>query len=476
MGNPIAFGMIAIWPLVAIWLLRRLPLERAIVWCILLPFLLLPPITAFDLPLLPPLHKDSVPALALLAGLTLVLGKKLKFLPESRLMAVLLALYVLSPLGTILTNPEPLIYGPVFIPGLRIYDFVAQCFLQFIYIVPFLVARQFLRTETGQRELLVALAVSGLAYSLPALIEVRMSPQMNVWVYGFFQHNFLMTVRYDGFRPLVFVTNSIILAFYFMTTAIAAFTLWKTRAGQAPSRWLLAFLYLAAVLVLCKTLSALLYAVLLVPMIFLLGRGLQFRVAAAMAIVALLYPTLRGAGLVPTDEILSFISNYDAERAGSLLYRFTHEGWLLDRTQEKALFGWGSWGRNQIYNPIDGTQITVPDGRWIIVMGTLGWLGFIAEFGALALPIFLLLFRTRGLGKNDISPYAAPIALLMGANMIELIPNASITPLTWLTAGALVGYAEALRDAKIKGVSLRHDIEAAGEAPPPMPKRRRTVL
>ncbi len=475
MPNAFAFLMIAIWPIITIQLMRRLPFERAVIWAVLGAFLILPPMTAFDLPLIPPLNKVSVPALCLLAGLMFVLQRKLRFLPESRLMAVLLFFYMAGPLGTVLTNTEPLQYGPRWFPALRIYDFVALIFLQMIHLTPFFVARQFLATEKAQKELLIALLVGGLAYSIPALLEVRLSPQMNVWTYGFFQHNFSQTIRYDGYRPVVYVTNSIILAFFFMTSAVAAFTLWRSRTGDKPFRYLLLCLYLCAVLVLCKTLSALFYTALLLPMILLLTNRMQIRVAAMLAIVALAYPMLRGAGLVPVDEIVAFISSFDAERAGSLNYRFVHEGWLLDRAAEKPLFGWGSWGRNLIYNPVDGAQITVPDGRWIIVMGTYGWIGYIAEFGALALPIFLLLLRTRGMGPGQVSPYVAPLALLMGINMLELLPNASLTPLTWLTAGALLGYAEALAKAKKMGVPLEHEGEAV-DIPPPMPKRPRTVI
>lgn len=38
-------------------------------------------------------------------------------------------------------------------------------------------------------------------YTIPMLIELRLSPQMNVWVYGFFQHDFIQTVRYGGSLP-----------------------------------------------------------------------------------------------------------------------------------------------------------------------------------------------------------------------------------------------------------------------------------
>jgi hypothetical protein len=37
------------------------------------------------------------------------------------------------------------------------------------------------------------------------------------------------------------------------------------------------------------------------------------------------------------------------------------------------------------------------------------------------------------------------LALLLAINLIDMIPNATLTPLTWLIAGTLLGMAEALQ-------------------------------
>jgi hypothetical protein len=38
-----------------------------------------------------------------------------------------------------------------------------------------------------------------------------------------------------------------------------------------------------------------------------------------------------------------------------------------------------------------------------------------------------------------------PVALLLAINLIELIPNATLMPLTWLLAGAVLGLGEQVR-------------------------------
>ena len=117
---------------------------------------------------------------------------------------------------------------------------------------------------------------------------------------------------------------------------------------------------------------------------------------------------------------------------------------------ERPFFGWGSWGRNHIYDA-SGTILTTTDGRWIITMGVYGWVGFLAEFGLLTLPILLLWRRTTGVVSGAIPPWLGGLALIHVINVIDLLPNATITPMTWLIAGALLGYGEEVQLARKPG-------------------------
>jgi hypothetical protein len=74
-------------------------------------------------------------------------------------------------------------------------------------------------------------------------------------------------------------------------------------------------------------------------------------------------------------------------------------------------------------------------------MGDYGWVGFLAEFWLITLPIFMI--WRESLRKDDpVPPYAGPLALLLAVNLFDMIPNATLTPLTWLVAGALWGLVE----------------------------------
>ena len=85
---------------------------------------------------------------------------------------------------------------------------------------------------------------------------------------------------------------------------------------------------------------------------------------------------------------------------------------------------------------------SIPDGRWIIVFGTFGWLGYVCEFGLLALPLVLMWIFMRKNRDVVLSPYVAPLCLILGVTLVDMLLNATLTPMTWLCAGAVLGHAE----------------------------------
>jgi len=344
----------------------------------------------------------------------------------------------------VLTNFDPVFWGEIGLPALQLREAVAMMLQQGLIIAPLLLARNFLRKDTDHRDLLLALFAGGMVYSLFMLVEIRLSPQINIWVYGYFQHYFEQMIRFGGFRPIVFLYHGLWVAFFALTAVLAAVALARAALGQRLVGFAVAALYLMAVLVLCKSVASIIYALALVPMVALFGQRLQLHVAVVLAFLALAYPLLKGADLVPQDAMLQMAEGIDSDRANSLRFRFDQETILLERAAEKPLFGWGTWGRNHIMDQNTGQFLTVTDGRWILVIGVLGWVGFLAEMGLLTLPVFLLWARTRGADPASLSPWIGPIALILVINVVDLIPNATITPLTWLFAGAVLGYAESM--------------------------------
>lgn len=456
MPNPniIAYLVLALWPVVAWQLWKKLDARRALIWTILGGYLILPPLTAIDLPVVPDLNKATVPNLMALICALMLLGDRISFLPDSWIGKLMIAAYVLSPFGTVMTNPDPLIFNEMTIQGMRFYDSFAAVANQAIALLPFFLARKYLAGAEGAQAILLALVAAGLGYSIPMLIEAVMSPQINVWVYGFFQHDFFQTIRYGGYRPVVFLPHGLWVAFFAFMALAAGVAMLRHVAAEARPKALVVAIYLAAMLLLCRSAGPMIYALAVAPLLLLAPVRIQLIVAAFMAVVVITYPVLRGAHLVPIDQILAYADTLSPERAYSLRFRIENEEILLARAQERPWFGWGGYGRSFTHDPITGERLNIADGAWVILMGNYGWVGYVTEFGLFILPLLLLCREALRQPKAALSPWVGAVALIFGANMMDLLPNATQVPFTWLMAGALLGEAERLAAVRRDEVAL----------------------
>ncbi|NBE06553.1 hypothetical protein [Paragemmobacter ruber] len=458
MPNALAFLVLFSWPVAVYLLFRYLPRVEALCWSILGGYLLLPSRTGFDLPLVPAVDKDVVPALTaallLACGVGMTEAEKAAKRDARRFggrgdtghgapmfgpFAPLIVLLILSPVVTVLTNSEPLFYGPVMLPGLSLHDAFSVIMRMVLTALPFLLAMRYLASPESHALLLKVIVAALLIYSLPVLFEVRMSPQLNVMFYGFFPHDFLQHIRPGGFRPVVFLQHGLWLALILCMAVIAAAALWRQRMseGARSGQWFFAGVYLLIVLLLSNSLGAFVIALLLAPAALLLGVRPQLLIAGVIAAVVLIYPVLRSSGLVPTEQVVAMAERVSAERAASLQFRLDNEDALSARAALKPIAGWGLWGRNEIFDPETGRTLSVTDGAWIIVIGAFGWLGYIAQFGLLTMPTLLLAFGRKAASAT---PATAGLALVLAANLMDLLPNATLTPVTWLLGGAIAGY------------------------------------
>lgn len=488
--NAFAYLALAAWPVVAFLLFRALPRPAALIWTVVGGYLLLPTGAGVDLPMIPTLDKTLIPALcaAILslmsrdlpaarrtvsapaaataaasaspswgsrrqASVTAEANMATPRSPIGLLEWLLLAGMVLGPLVTAMQNAEPFVSGVRWIQGLTPYDGVSAMLAGLIYILPYLLARRYLGGEKQHVTLLTILCLAALAYSLLALVEVRMSPQLSRWVYGFLFADFIHSMRDGGFRPVAFLQGGLWLVLFLAMGLLAAAVLSRVQL-QRRTKWLAAAGWLLVTIVLCRSLGALVIAIALLPVAALMRVRAQLIVAAVVAATIVAYPALRGAGVIPVDTIMALAESISADRAGSFNVRLVNEDALLAHANEKPLAGWGGWGRSRIYDPDSGKDISITDGSWIIAIGTSGWLGYVAQFGLLTLPIFILAVRRR---RREIPLATGGLCLVLAANLIDLIPNATLTPVTWLVAGAIMS---------------RASLRAPEPAKPEMPPRR----
>lgn len=57
----------------------------------------------------------------------------------------------------------------------------------------------------------------------------------------------------------------------------------------------------------------------------------------------------------------------------------------------------------------------------------------------------MMTWQSRKMKSAEISDFAAPLALILAATMTDMLLNDTLTPFTWLCAGAVLGYVEQLR-------------------------------
>jgi len=419
----------------------------ATIWTILGAYLLLPSGAGIKIAAgIPQLDKISIPALAALAGSFYFSRRPLRFWNGFGLTEVLLLMFLIGPLVTSELNTDPVISGSVVLPGVGVYDGLSALASQLLFLLPFFLGRQLFRNSSDIEDIFRALVIAGLIYSLPMLFESRMSPQLHRWVYGY-SPSFIFMMRYGGWRPSVFLQNGLIAAFFMMTTTVAAAAFWRTRTivQKLPPAPITA--YLSLVLVLCRSFANLMYGVALVPLVRLTRPRLQLRIATVLVTFAVAYPMLRAIDLVPTKFLVAAAASLSETRADSLDFRFVHEKQLLDRASQRLVFGWGRFGRSRIYD-IYGKDVSVTDGGWIITMGQFGIFGYLAEFGLLALPVFRAASALKFVETGRAAVFFGALALIIAITMIDLLPNDSLSPWTWLLAGALLGRAEGLQKAR----------------------------
>lgn len=193
--------------------------------------------------------------------------------------------------------------------------------------------------------------------------------------------------------------------------------------------------WLFTVLLLSKSLGAFALALFFCPVILFFSARAQTLVAAIFAAIVLLYPMMRSASLVPVDTIHSIAQSIDEKRANSLMTRFNNENQILEKASEKRLAGWGGWGRARVFDE-RGRDLTITDGYWVIIMSENGWLGYIARFGLMCIPLILLGLKGRKLNTTRVT---SSLGIILCIGIVDLLLNATISPILWLITGSVMG-------------------------------------
>jgi len=436
----VAYAALLAWIPVSLALFFLRPPLVATAVTLLGSVLLLPGRVVFYFYGFPDLGREKIGILCALCGCLLFHPRRLQGQRLGRGWDLLILTLVLGAVATALTNTDPASYGPVYLPGLTLYDAMSDGVEELLVMgIPFFLGRALARRPRDLEPLLAVIAGAGLLYTLPILYEARMSPQLHRMVYGYRQSSFADVVRSGGYRPMVFMSHGLALALFVLISALAAITLARVRHRvlRLPA-WPVAG-YLGIILLMCRSLGAITYGVFTIPLAALSSPRTQLRVAITVAALVMLYPLLRASDLIPTHAMTELGSRVEQDRGQSLQFRFDNEDQLLAKAAERIWFGWGGWARSSVYNPKTGKNLSTTDGYWIIQLGTRGVVGFLASFGLLLAPIVAMTRRMHTFRSSADRALLGGASLMLMITAVDLIPNSFINCFQIFFAGAVLG-------------------------------------
>ena len=173
----VAYTALVLWFFVAILLFRLCRPPLAALLTLLGAALFLPNGVFVDLPGLPPIGKEGVASIACLGCCLAFAMPSLRRARLGRGPEILLVGLAIGTGVSVFTNLGPHVYGPV-----NATDFVARIIGHLLrWGVPFIVGRALFSRSRDARDLLVGLAVAGVAYSLFILVDAFSMPSMKSW-------------------------------------------------------------------------------------------------------------------------------------------------------------------------------------------------------------------------------------------------------------------------------------------------------
>lgn len=418
------------WPLVVLVLFAVLKPRQAALAGFLGGWLFLP-MAGYEFAGLPGYGKMEAASYGALVGMLLFDSARLGRLRFSWI-DIPIVVWCLVPMASSLTN------------GLGAYDGASAVWGQSVtWGAPYLIGRMYFSDLEGLRTLAIGVVVGGLLYVPLCLLEVRVSPLLHVWLYGFHQHSWQQTYRFDGWRPTVFMQHGLAVGMWMTSASLVALWLWWTgavrRVWSFPMGWVVVAIVVTTVL--CKSAGAI--ALLAVGAIAL-AIAKVFRtntVFAVLALVPVLYMGLRAPGIWDGSHLLEAVESIVPSKQGSLRYRIDAESTLAEHALWRPTFGWGGHGRNRPSRMGDDVRDWATDGLWIITLGQRGVIGLVAMSAIILLPTLLLLVRLPS--AFWLHPKTAPVAalgLVLALFMVDCLFNAMVNPIFVLATGGIGGW------------------------------------
>ncbi|NEQ95385.1 MAG: O-antigen ligase domain-containing protein [Cyanothece sp. SIO2G6] len=411
-------------------LFRWLPAQRAVLISSLAAFLFLPQ-SSTSLPIIPDYDRTTGIVYSIGLGLLLFDIDRLKCLKLGWIDIPMLV-WCWSPLAASVSN------------DLGIYDGVLASLNDVVaWGGPYLIGRLYFGSLEGIKRLAVGFFVGGLIYVPFCLYEIQMSPQLHNMFYGFHGGAFGQSIRYGGYRPIVFLNHGLQVGSWMMSAALVGIWLWKSGTVKhilgIPIKWLVALQCFMVILV--KSTGA----------IILLGFGTilifishWMRVSILVWLIVLTVPTylyFATSGDLETEQVVEFVAEtVNPDRARSLGFRLSQEEVLSEKARERFLFGWAGWDRFSTYDEWNGEKNSVTDSLWIIAFGTRGVLGLTSMALTLLMPVVvvLLLYPAEKWADKRLAPVVI-LAMILLLYTLDNLLNDMYVPIYTVASGAVTG-------------------------------------
>ena len=405
-------------------------IRRAIIIAYVGAWLFLPT-TGISFPGLPDLTKTSSANVSVLLGILLFDAGRIFRLRWSW-MDVPAILLALSPIATSLSN------------DLGLYDGLSEALKNVLaWSVPYFVGRLYFTEAAAMRDLAIGIFIGGLLYIPLCLFEMKFSPVLNMWLYGFQTFFFPQAARMGGWRPVVFMQHGLMVAMWMNFATFCGWWLWRTRSLKHVGGLSMGMLVipLALTTLFCRSLFAMLMLILGLTMLHACHR---LRISWPLLLVLVIppmYVTLRTTQLMPREPVIGLVSSITGpDRAHSLDSRMRQEDLYGEITMKRPLLGWGGFGRGVPIDPETGKEVLRGiDGLWTIVSNKNGMIGLAGVMLLFWLPTVRLvwIFPMRYWKHPEYAGMVVALIILM-VFQLDILLNAMLNPIYVVLAGGLV--------------------------------------
>lgn len=415
--------------------------HRAIVATYLVGFFFLPQ-TSLPIPGLPDYTRQAAIFMAVLAGAILFdAGRLLTYRP--RLYDIPMVLFCLAPGLSSISNE------------LGIWDASSEVFDAAItWGLPYLIGRIYFNNAEAFRDLAVGFVAVCIIYVPMCIWEMRMSPQIHNYVYGFKPRGSLAKGGFFPFhwKPAVFMANSFFVGMVFAVSVLFASAMaW----GKVRRSVLVVPIFMLVPGLVFMTLMTKMWSAVF---LMLVGLGLliwtkttRTRIALYLCMASVpLYMAARTTGGWSGEILVGIVEPLSERKAESLKTRLENEDQLAAKGLERPVFGWAAWGRGRIYSDYDGRDLSRTDGLWVIFLNENGLFGLTSYLMVILVPLWLFA-RTvppDAWFTKAIAPIAA-MAVAVMIHLIDMIPNAFAHPVFYIGAGGLVAFSLNFKAAQI---------------------------